>query len=151
MKRNLLTLFTVITVAVFLGGCSKVLTTEDRLAGSWQLLYAEKEGYYSTQTIYTGLEDGTFYFYDNGEAEYDDGVTLLRGNWRLRWVQDGYYDGNGQYLTSSHQVFSLQLANFQENKVLNWEFDDSGFKNRDLFKATYYTSNYTYRYVFARL
>lgn len=148
MKRNLLAL---IMVPVLLTGCTKVLTQEDRLVGAWQLLYAEKDGFFKTTTINTGYENGTFYFYDNGQAEFDDGFTLMRGNWELRWVKDGYYDAYGQYQTGSHQVFRLQLVNFQENRVLDWVFDDSGFRSRNQFGASYQSSAFTYRFVFGRL
>lgn len=148
MKRNLLAF---LWVPLFLSGCTKVLTQEDRLVGAWQLLYAEKEGFFKTIPVNTGYENGTFYFYENGQAEYEDGFTLMRGNWELRWVTDGYYDAAGQYQTINRQVFRLQLVNFQENRVLDWEFDDSGFRSRNRFEASYPSSGYNYHFVFGRL
>lgn len=148
MKKNLL-LF--IAIVLLFSSCTKVLiNSEDRLMGSWVLLYAEKQRLFSETTITTGYEEGVFYFYENGEAVYDDGFDVMRGNWRLRWLNDGYYDNDGNYHSESRQVFSLHLVDFQTNRVLDWDFDDSWFTNRDRFTARYYSYSYQYRYVFAK-
>ncbi len=148
MKRNLLLL---VVLSSLFTGCSKILTSaEDKLIGSWILLYAEKKRPFEKKTITTGYEEGTFYFYENGEAVYDDGIDLLQGNWQLRREDRGYYDADGNYHPESQQVFSIHLVDFQSNRVLDWYFDDCYFTNRDRFTAQYESYSYRYRYVFAK-
>ncbi len=148
MKKNLL-LF--IALPFLFTSCTKVLlSSEDKLVGSWILLYAEKQRLFNETTLNTGFENGVFYFYENGEAVYDDGYDLMRGNWQLRRINDGYYDNDGNYRNESRQVFSLHLIDFQTNRVLDWEFDDSWFTNHDRFTARYDSYSYQYRYVFAK-
>ena len=147
MKRNLLLL---VALSSIFAGCSKILlSAEDKLIGSWILLYAERKRPFDKRTITTGYEEGTFYFYENGEAVYDDGIDLLQGNWQLRREDGGYYDSDGNYHPESRQVFSLQLADLQSNRSLDWEFDDSWFSTSDRFNAMYNTYSDQYRYVFA--
>lgn len=148
MKRHLLLL---LAITVLLGSCTKVvLTDQNRISGRWVLLYAEKQNNYGTSTVYTGFENGLFYFYENGGAEYEDAVGPLRGSWSARRVNDGYYDSHGDYHNGSRQLFDLYLADYQGYPVLDWKFDDSWFSGSNRFIATYDTYNYTYRYVFAR-
>ena len=148
MIRNLL-LFSL--SMVLLTGCTKFLQpAEDRLVGSWTLAYAEKQRLFNTTTIYTGYENGVFYFYDNGEAIFDDGQIQMRGSWQLRLVNGGYYDANGNWQNGTHQVFVLHLVNFQYNQVLHWEFDNSYFTSNRRFVARYQSYSYDYKYVFNR-
>lgn len=148
MRRSLLFL---IVLSFFSAGCSKILlSAEDKLVGSWVLLYAEKKRLFEKKTITTGYEEGVFYFYENGEAVYDDGINLMQGNWQLRRETDGYYDYDGNYHPESRQVFSVHLVDFQSNRVLDWYFDDCWFTNRDRFTTQYESYSYRYRYVFAK-
>ena len=142
MKRTLLFLFALPILAI---SCTKsIIREESRLSGRWVLLYSEKENYYGKTTVYTGFEQGLFYFYDNGAAEYSDAGGQFRGNWQWQSVSDDYYD-NG-----TRQIFRLHLFDYQGYSVLNWDFGDSWMSNRDRFTATFDTYDYTYRYVFVR-
>jgi len=148
MKRTLLFLFAIPFLAI---SCTKsIIREENGLSGRWVLLYAEKENYYGKTTVYTGFEQGLFYFHNNGVAEFSDAAGQYRGNWQWQTVNDNYYDSEGYYHSGSRQLFRLHLSDFQGYSVLNWEFDDSWMSNRDRFTATYETYNYTYRYVFVR-
>jgi hypothetical protein len=148
MKRTLLIL---IALPFIIGSCTKsIIREEDRLTGRWVLLYAEKENNYSKTTIYTGFEQGLFYFYENGQAEFEDAAGLLRGNWQWRRESNGYYDNEGYYHSGSRQAFRLYMTDFQGYPVIDWDFDDSWMSNNNRFTATFDTYNYTYRYVFVR-
>ncbi|MBC7849058.1 MAG: hypothetical protein H7Y31_04950 [Chitinophagaceae bacterium] len=150
MKRNLLLL---LALPLIFAACTKTVIVpeeQENLVGRWQLSYAEKQGNHGSQEFYTGYEEGYFYFYQNGQAEFDDGYERLTGTWELRWVNDGYYDYNGNYQSGSRRVFRLYLSNGHNGHILDWDFDEGWFNNRNNFTASFDTYNYTYRYSFIR-
>lgn len=148
MKRYLPAL---LLIPILLTGCRKLLEApEDKLEGRWRLAYVERQRLFNETTIQTGYEGGSFYFYNNGQAEFVDGFGTMRGNWRIRYVSSGYYDADGNYQSDGHQVFTLYLADFQNNQLLSWDFDHSYFNGRNRFTATYSSAGYNYRYVFHR-
>ena len=147
MKRYLLLLS---IISLFLIGCNRWFNREDRLIGSWKLAAAEKKRAFNRNPIETGYESGVFSFYDNGQARYTEGSLRMEGNWQLRYISNGAFDTNGNYHTNSRTVLTLNLVNFQSNKVLNLAFDECRFNHRDRFIAEYETLSYQYRYIFER-
>lgn len=147
MKKYLL-LF--LLVPLFFAGCNRWFNREDRLIGSWKLAAAEKKRLFNRDQIETGYESGVFSFYDNGQARYTEGSLQMEGSWQLRYISNSAYDINGNYSSNSRTVLTLNLVNFQSNKVLNLAFDECRFNNRDRFIAEYETLSYSYRYIFER-
>jgi hypothetical protein len=148
MKRYLLLL---LALPLLISSCTKtVLVNDNRVSGRWILLYAEREDVFGVTTMYTGYEDGLFYFYDNGQAVYDDGYDLMKGDWDWFRINNGYYDFLGRYQGGSRDVFSLYLRDPYSGRTLNWEFDESWFNNSNQFTAVYNTDKYQYYYVFQR-
>lgn len=147
MKRYLL-LLSILSVSLL--GCNRWFNQEDRLLGSWKLAAAEKKRIFNRNPIETGYESGIFSFYDNGQARYTDGSLQMEGSWQLRYISNPAYDINGNYSSNSRTVLTLNLVNFQSNKVLNLAFDECRFNNRDRFIAEYETLSYQYRYIFER-
>src|SRR5689334_2427016 len=127
MKRSLL--LVLFALPFILGACTKTVIEQpgnsNSIVGSWELLYAEKSNGYNSTSIYTGYEEGLFHFYGNGQAEYDDGYELMRGNWQMRRVNDGYRDAHGNYHSGSFTVFSLYLSNYNGTRIIEWDFDES--------------------------
>jgi hypothetical protein len=148
MKRHLLPL---LLISLIFSGCSTwTYPREDRLIGVWKLSGAAKHRIFSNEPIYTGYESGVFYFYNNGQARYTEGSLEMEGSWQLRYISNTSYDIHGNSTSNSRNVFTIHLVNFQSNKVLNLDFDDCRFKNRNQFTAEYETFSYNYRYIFER-
>lgn len=147
MKKYLLFLL----VPLVLGSCTKiVIENENTLSGRWVLAYAQKQNNFETKTIFTGLEGGYFYFYNNGRAEFDNGYDLMEGSWQVNTVYEGYYDYNGNYHGGRHQVFTLNLYDSYTGKEIYLDFDDSWFSGHNRFTGQYDSYTHSYRYVFER-
>jgi len=149
MKKYLL-LF--LLIPLLFAGCNRWINREDRLVGTWKLTSAAKHRKLNRDYINTGYESGTFSFYDNGQARYTEGSLQMEGNWQLRYISgDSHYD-HGEYHSGSGSrlVFSIHLVNFQSNRLLELDFDDCRFHNRDEFVAEYETVSYSYLYIFER-
>src|SRR5690242_6441914 len=90
-------------VAVAFASCVKTINTPqppaaNPITGSWIVADAAENdgtGWYSFDP---GI-DGVFTFYNNGDAEYDDGYSFLQGNWNSYTKTGGYYDEYGNYYT----------------------------------------------------
>ena len=149
MQRYLLLLLP--SLLVILPGCSKFLPSpEDKLEGTWQLKIAERSSLFNWNTINTGYEAGKFSFNNNGSANYEDGIIRMNGNWRMRLVKDGYYDNGGNYQDDSRRKLTINLFNFNENRILNLDFDRFHFNGRNRLIAEYISPFYRYRYEFVR-
>ncbi len=111
-----------------LSSCSKSI--DDRIVGSWQLENAWKQRLFDRDYFQTGYENGTFTFMDNGSATYLEGNDTLTGYWRSDRRNYRYYNsGSGEWETRSMRYLYISLINFQQNRRLEWEFDDFHFKN----------------------
>lgn len=118
------------------------------LAGSWVITdAAENDGgvWYS----FNSGTDGVFTFFSNGSAEYDNGYSLLQGNWNIYTQTGGYYDEYGNYYTDTHQSFKVQ-ANGNGGGSLDLYFDDISILNHNLFIGTYYNGKGIEKYTFSR-
>jgi hypothetical protein len=125
MRKNLLLLSLVISL--FLSSCSKNL--EDRLIGSWQLENAWRRELFGRDYFTTGYESGVFTFMENGDATYTSSTDTLKGFWRSDRYNKSYYNSNGEWETRSMKNLRIDLVNFQQNRRLQWEFDDFSFRD----------------------
>lgn len=119
----------IVIISFFLfSSCSKSI--DDRIAGSWQLEKAWKQKLFDRDYFQTGYENGLFMFMDNGSATYIEGTDTLTGYWRSYQRNHSYYNsGSGEWETRSMRYLHINLINFQQNRRLEWEFDDFHFKN----------------------
>lgn len=149
MKR--IVLFTLLATVIATGfSCRAVFETpEDRIEGTWVLERAERNNFFNWQDVYTGYENGDFTFYSNGDVVYRDNLGTLNGRWYMQTINDGYYDSNGNYQETRRTTLSLRLYNFNNNRIIDWVFDDFSV-NRYRLTARYETPNYQYRYKFFR-
>jgi len=125
MRKSLLLLM--LAAPFIFSSCSKSL--EDRLVGSWQLQTAWRQQFLGRDYFTTGYESGIFTFKDNGEASYVSATDTLTGYWRSDRYSNSYYNSNGDWETRSMKYLRLSLVNFQQNKRLEWDFDDFNFRN----------------------
>ncbi len=140
MKKYLLS--PLLTLTLFYSSCSKSL--EDRIIGSWQLESAWRQVFFGRDYFQTGYESGLFTFMVNGDATYVSSTDTLRGNWRSDRYNSNYYNGGtGQWETRSMKYLRISLVNFQQNRRLEWEFDDFSFRNNwsDIRAEQYSLSN----------
>lgn len=108
--------------------CSKNL--EDRLIGSWELKRAWRQQLFGRDYFTTGYENGIFTFMENGDATYISTTDTLSGFWRADRYNSYYYNaGTGQTENRTMKYLRLSLINFQQNKRLEWEFDDFRFRD----------------------
>lgn len=149
MKRYLLCL---LLISFFiLPACSKFLpSAEDKIEGDWRLAIAERTSLFNWKTINTGYETGKFTFVNNGSATYQDSLSVMKGNWRIRKIRDGYYDNAGNFQDDTRRVLTINLYNFSDNRVINLEFDRFHFNGRNRLVAEYLSPVYRYRYEFVR-
>lgn len=126
MRKNLLLPLLVITF--FLSSCSKSL--EDRIIGSWQLKSAWRKEFFGRDYFTTGYESGVFKFMENGNATYINGTDTLNGYWRSDRYNNRYYNrSSSEWETRSMKYLRINLVNFQQNRRIEWEFDDFSFRN----------------------
>ena len=92
---------------------------------------------------------GVLTFYNNGNAQYDDGNILLQGGWVTNYTSDGYYDEYGNYYTDEHETFQCSLTGSGSNSLFLY-FDDISFVGNNQFTGTYYTGKSVDRYTFKR-
>jgi hypothetical protein len=147
MKKHLLAPF--FLSLFFLFSCSKIFHVEDKLEGEWRLKTAEKKALLQSTTINTGYETGKFQFFNNGSASYQDGSSIMKGNWRMRVVNTGTSD-NGNSGNNTGRVLNINLYDFTANRVLNLEFDQFRFTSRNRLVAEYQSPGYRYKYEFVR-
>jgi hypothetical protein len=149
MKPVLRLTFLFIAIASF-ASCSKiVIDIQPAITGSWVLTDAAHKDANGWYTVNTGVEDGVFTFYNNGQARYVENGTTLEGNWSLQTVTTGYYDEYGVYFTNSHQSLSIHVSNYHGDDTIDMYFDNVKVYGSS-FVATNYTNNYVGRYRFSR-
>ncbi len=107
--------------------CSK--TYEDRIVGSWQLEDAWRQVFLGRDHFQTGYESGIFTFMENGDATYTSNADTMTGYWRSDRYNNGYYNSNGEWETRTMKYLRISLVNFQQNRRLEWEFDDFHFRD----------------------
>jgi hypothetical protein len=148
--RKTKTLVSILLVSLFFSSCSKTL--EDRLIGSWQLNSAWRQQLFGRDYFQTGYESGIFTFMENGEATYISTSDTLNGYWHTdRYNEDYYNNSNGQWESRSLKYLQINLVNFQQNKRLEWEFDDFNFKNGwEKIKVQQFSLSYDRIYEFER-
>lgn len=152
MKRILS--LTLIIAAIFsLTSCVKTVETVPRpvvnpIAGSWYL-YDASELYGNSWYSFNAGIDGILTFYENGNAQYDDGYSFMQGTWYTSYISDGYYDQYGNYYTDMHQDFQASVSN-RKGYSLDLYFDDISFAGNNTFIGTYYTGKSIERYTFRR-
>ena len=139
-----------LVAAASLSGCSKVIVdVKPSIVGSWVLtdaVHKDSNGWY---TVNTGVENGVFYFYNNGQAKYVENGTTLNGTWDMETLTDGYYDEYGNFYTNSHESLAIHVSNYSGSDVVDMYFDDV-LVNANSFVATNYTKDYIGRYRFSR-
>ncbi|MGC4102504.1 hypothetical protein [Ferruginibacter sp.] len=134
---------------ILFSSCAK-LNPEHKIIGNWKLDDVVKRRPFNNDHLLTGFEQGSFSFYDNGNAVYQDTVTLS-GYWDMRREYRGYYDGNGDYRNDNTLVLRIKLVNFTTNRFIDWEFDDSQFKrSSDRLDGFIYNGLTSYQYSFRR-
>jgi len=150
MKPILRLTFLLITIASVAASCSKVVVdVQPTITGSWVLTDAAQKDAYGWYTVNTGVENGVFYFYNNGRAKYVENGTTLDGTWSMRSITTGYYDEFGVYFTNSHQDLSIHVSNYYGDDVIDMYFDNVKVYNNS-FVATNYNNNSIGRYRFSR-
>jgi hypothetical protein len=125
MRRYLL--LSLLATSLIFSSCSKTL--EDRLIGSWQLEDAWRRVFLGKEHFQTGYESGTFTFMENGDATYTSPTDTLTGYWRSGRHTSSYYNSNGDYESRSMKYLRISLVNFQQNRRLEWDFDDFHFRD----------------------
>jgi len=149
MKPYLRLSFLIIAVAS-LSGCSKVMIDiQPSIVGSWVLTDAAHKDSYGWYSVSTGVENGIFYFYNNGQAKYVENGTTLNGTWNMETLTTGYYDEYGNFYTNSHEALAIHVANYSGSDVVDMSFDDVKVYANS-FVATNYTKDYIGRYRFSR-
>ena len=152
MKSFLRLTFLSIAIASVAASCSKVVVDVDvqpAITGSWVLTDAAHKDAYGWYTVSTGVENGIFYFYNNGRAKYVENGTVLEGTWSMRAVTTGYYDEFGVYYTNSHQDLSIHVSNYYGDDTIDMYFDNVKIYGNS-FVATNYNKDYIGRYKFSR-
>ena len=114
MKRIIYAAALLIGITFLATSCTKVTiqTTPASLTGSWVLSDAAHKDAYGWYTVNTGIENGVFYFYDNGTAKYVENGTTLSGSWNIQTSVEGYYDEYGTWYVNAHQALSIHVSNY---------------------------------------
>ena len=149
--RTMLRLTPGLLAAFFISSCSKkndIVVPQNPIVGSWILTNADESNGYNWSPFYTGLENGVFYLYGNGTAEYDNGNTIMQGTWYMPATSGPYYDENGNYQNSYHNSLQINLSDAYSHSSVDMSFDYVTFiGNR--FVATYDNGSTTERYFFS--
>jgi hypothetical protein len=150
MKLIIRLTFLFIAVAS-LASCSKavVVDAQPAITGSWVLTDAAEKDAYGWYTVNTGVENGIFYFYNNGRAKYVENGATLEGTWTMRTITNGYYDEFGVYFTNSHNDLSIHVSNYYGDDTIDMYFDNVKIYSNS-FVATNYANNSIGRYRFSR-
>jgi hypothetical protein len=118
----------ILLISTLLSSCKKWLP-ENRIVGNWKLIDIEKRRPFNNETLTSGYERGTFTFYENGTASFSDTSGSMNGNWNMRTEQHGYYDSDGNWQTQNRTVLIVKMYNFNNNKVIDWYFDEVQFRS----------------------
>jgi hypothetical protein len=149
--KTMLRLAPVLLAALFISSCirKEVVTPQNPIVGSWVLANSDESDGYSWSPFYTGLENGVFYLYSNGTAEYEDGNVIMQGSWYMPAVSGPYYDENGYYQNSYHNSLQLHLSDYGTHSTIDMTFDHVTFTG-NRFVATYDNGSTIERYWFSR-
>lgn len=102
--------FLLLVPVLLLASCTKgILDNRNNITGTWEIVAVERQTNYGSEPIYTGYEEGTFYFNNNGSASYSDRRGQLTGSWSL--IQRA--DGNS---------LELRLYDYYNDEGIEWEF-----------------------------
>ena len=124
MIRSLL----IITIALIHFSCSKNI--EDRLIGEWKLDVSYKKELFGRDYFTTGFENGIFRFYESGLASYIGINDTLSGYWKSDYYsRQNYNSSTGESESERLKYLEVFLANFQNSKILRWDFEEYDFRN----------------------
>jgi hypothetical protein len=151
MKSYLRLTVLLIAVASF-ASCTKVgviVDVQPTITGSWILTDAAEKDAYGWTAVNTGVENGVFTFYSNGQASYVENGSTLKGTWSMNAATGGYYDESGVYYTNSHQNMQIHVSNYKGDDVIDMAFDNVTIYPNS-FIATNYNNHTIGRYKFSR-
>lgn len=126
-------------------------TNYNDLAGNWRMVSAERRTSYGVEPVHTGYENGTFYFSNNGNAEYSDNYGRMNGSWRMVQRSGGYYDYYGNWQTGGTTSLELRLYDNYNDDAIEWEFYSIEMTSGRSRMVGYMKRNgYDYRFEFRR-
>jgi len=137
MKSNFYLLL--LAPILFLSSCTKWLpNSQHDIVGNWKIQSVERQTSYGSELVYTGYENGVFYFSTNGNAQYSDSYGQMNGTWRM---VSHSVDGTNS--------LELRLYDYHGTDVIEWEFYTI---NRSGTRLIGYMSRYgiEYRFEFRR-
>ena len=151
--KKFLSLVLFAAAIISFSSCVKTVNTPpppvtDPLSGSWYLYDASEYSNGAWYSFDPGIY-GVLTFYNNGNAQYDDGNVLLQGGWATNYTSYGYYDEYGNYYTDEHESFQCSFTSNSSNSLFLY-FDDISFAGNNQFTGTYYTGKSVERYTFRR-
>jgi len=131
--------FFLLIPTLLFASCTKWLADgQQYIYGSWKIVSIQQQGPNASIEVNSPYKAGTFYFGNNGDAQYSDQIGPMSGTWKLvSRPQDG---------TNS---LEMRLYDNHSSDAIEWEFytvDISanrlvGYMNR---------FGYDYRYEFTR-
>jgi hypothetical protein len=151
MKSYLRLTLLFVVVASF-ASCTKVgviVDIQPTLTGSWVLTDASQKDAYGWYGVTTGVENGVFTFYSNGQATYVENGSTLKGTWSMQTASTGYYDEGGIYYNNAHQDLQIHVSNYKGDDVVDMYFDNVNIYPNS-FVATNYMNHTIGRYKFSR-
>ena len=148
-------LFLFVAPVLLFTSCTKSINEPGRsystdITGSWYLAEAAESAGNGWNVFSTGLEKGTFTFFGDGSARYDDGYNKMTGTWTIVTLSDGYYDRYGVFHSELHDSFRLHLRDSYTNNSVDLYFDDIIVASGNLI-GTSYNGHTVNRYIFNRL
>lgn len=147
--KSILRIFLIIAAVAVFSSCRKSNDLGPQLTGSWVLVETAQYNGFGWTIFRSGLEQGMFNFFSNGNATYADAYGNMSGYWSVATVRDGYYDEFGQYYTDLHDAMQIDLRDPNNGDNLNLYFNDVSYQG-STFYGTYYSGNYIVRYRFVR-
>ena len=151
MKSYLRLTLLFVVVASF-ASCTKVgviVDIQPTITGSWVLTDASQKDAYGWYGVTTGVENGVFTFYSNGQATYVENGSTLKGSWSMNTASTGYYDEAGIYYNNAHQNLQIHVSNYKGDDVVDMVFDNVNIYPNS-FVATNYMNHTIGRYKFSR-
>src|SRR5829696_4214446 len=137
--------------ALILASCQKWVpdSNSNRIVGNWQIVSVERQGSFGSEPVYTGYENGVFYFNNNGNAQYSDNIGQMNGSWQLMQRQDGYYDYYGNWRNGPSTSLELRVYDYYNDYAIEWEFYAIEFTSSGNRLVGYMNRyGYDYRYEF---
>ena len=144
-----------VSVLFFAQSCTKGVLVPDGhgrytdVSGNWYLSETMQSNGSGWTSFRTGLEKGTFSFYNSGNARYEDGYNVMTGSWNLLSLSDGYYDRYGNYHHELHEGFKLHVYDSYTNNSIDLYFDDIVVTGGNII-GTSYNGHTISRYIFSR-